>query len=98
MITQPIDAIIFDVDGALAETGEAHRLSFNQAFAEAGLDWTWDQALYRDLLRVTGGKERIAHFSPSLGADTIRALHARKTEIYTAQVASGAVAPTSTPC
>ncbi len=38
MIIGPIDAIIFDIDGALADTEEAHRLSFNQAFADAGLD------------------------------------------------------------
>ena len=50
-------AIIFDVDGTLAETEEAHRRAFNRAFAAAGLDWHWDQELYRELLAVTGGKD-----------------------------------------
>lgn len=52
-------AIIFDVDGTLADTEEAHRLAFNTAFAENQLDWNWDVALYDKLLKVTGGKERI---------------------------------------
>ena len=57
-----IKAIIFDVDGTLADTEDGHRKSFNQAFAECGLDWNWDVALYGKLLKVTGGKERIKHF------------------------------------
>lgn len=95
----PVEALIFDVDGTLAETEEAHRLSFNAAFAEAGLAWSWTQDDYRELLKVTGGKERIAHFMDLSGiapseerAAAVRALHARKTEFYTAEVASGAVA------
>ena len=54
-----LQALIFDVDGTLAETEELHRRAFNEAFAEAGLDWSWDKALYRELLKTTGGKERI---------------------------------------
>jgi beta-phosphoglucomutase-like phosphatase (HAD superfamily) len=95
MLIGPVDAIIFDVDGTLAETEEAHRVSFNEAFAEAGLPWRWTQDDYRDLLKVTGGKERIAHFMAITGSplsgDLIPALHARKTEIYTGRVVGGAV-------
>jgi HAD superfamily hydrolase (TIGR01509 family) len=93
-----LDALIFDVDGTLAETEEAHRLSFNQAFAEAGLGWVWTRDDYRQLLKVTGGKERIAHFldRDAIVVDDPKALigrlHARKTEIYTGAVASGALA------
>lgn len=91
-------AIIFDVDGTLAETEEAHRRAFNRAFAEAGLSWSWDQDLYRKLLAVTGGKERIRHFigdyggegAPDEGVDDfIKALHARKTVAYTEIVRGG---------
>ena len=57
-----LQAIIFDVDGTLAETEEVHRAAFNWAFAEAGLGWHWNEDLYRELLKVTGGKERIASF------------------------------------
>ncbi len=91
-------AIIFDVDGTLAETEEAHRKAFNRAFAAAGLDWQWDQALYRKLLAVTGGKERIRYFiedfggagAPTDGLDAyIKALHATKTEAYVEIVTGG---------
>ncbi|MBL4871639.1 MAG: HAD hydrolase-like protein [Robiginitomaculum sp.] len=52
-----LKALIFDVDGTLAETEGVHLQAFNLAFAEAGLDWYWSEALYRDLLKTTGGKE-----------------------------------------
>ena len=60
-----IKAIIFDVDGTIADTEDAHRQSFNKAFAENNLDWNWDIALYDKLLKVTGGKERIKYFVES---------------------------------
>ena len=97
-----LEALIFDVDGTLAETEEVHRAAFNDVFREMGLDWHWDQALYGRLLDVTGGKERIAHFIATAGpalvpkaapgegmADAIAAMHRRKTDIYNQMVASG---------
>ena len=58
-----LKALIFDVDGTLADTErDGHRLAFNRAFAEAGLDWEWDVGLYGELLAVTGGKERMHHY------------------------------------
>ncbi len=91
-----IDTVIFDVDGTLAETEEVHRIAFNRAFSEFGLPWRWDEALYLDLLHVTGGKERIAHFvSREAGAavesELIAALHGRKTAIYMEMVAAGEI-------
>jgi len=62
-------AIIFDVDGTLSETEETHRKAFNRAFEGAGLSWSWDQDIYRALLAVTGGKERIRHFIEHYGAE-----------------------------
>lgn len=91
-------AVIFDVDGTLAETEELHRLAFNEAFAAAGLDWVWDEPLYARLLAVTGGKERIAAYIASdapqagLGSADIARLHADKTRRYTARVAAGGMA------
>jgi beta-phosphoglucomutase-like phosphatase (HAD superfamily) len=88
-----IRALIFDVDGTLAETEEIHRASFNQAFGEHGLDWSWDRNLYRDLLRTTGGRERILAYARRVGAEVdAGALHARKTAIYTEKVRAGTVA------
>ncbi|QPF87219.1 HAD family hydrolase [Bradyrhizobium genosp. L] len=87
-------ALIFDVDGTLAETEEVHRQSFNEAFAEAGLDWFWDRPTYARLLRVAGGKERIRAFDqrnavPLLSFAEIAALHRVKTARYAALIAAG---------
>ncbi len=97
-----LQALVWDVDGTLAETEDSgHRAAFNQAFAEAGLAWHWDQALYRRLLATTGGKERLlawwqqvdpAAAAASGAAARIAALHARKTAIHTRLVTHGAVA------
>ncbi|MGX1351720.1 HAD superfamily hydrolase (TIGR01509 family) [Bradyrhizobium elkanii] len=87
-------ALIFDVDGTLAETEEVHRRAFNEAFAEAGLDWFWDQVTYARLLRVAGGKERIRAFDqrnavPMLTFAEIADLHRIKTARYAALIAAG---------
>jgi HAD superfamily hydrolase (TIGR01509 family) len=98
MVLTSLKALIFDVDGTLAETEEAHRTAFNLAFADAGRDWHWDFETYRALLRITGGKERIAHFlaqhDPALAGDAalIARLHLAKNEHYAALVRSGSVA------
>jgi HAD superfamily hydrolase (TIGR01509 family) len=96
-----IKAIIFDVDGTMADTEDAHRQSFNKAFAENQLDWNWDVALYDKLLKVTGGKERIKYFVDSFlvggfnkPADYdgfVKNLHAVKTTHYTAMMRAGGV-------
>jgi HAD superfamily hydrolase (TIGR01509 family) len=94
-------ALIFDVDGTLAESERyGHRLAFNSAFEEAGLDWRWDEALYGELLKVAGGPERIAHYARARrdrgGSDAelqalVERLHESKTRQYLALVAAGAV-------
>lgn len=91
-----IRALIFDVDGTLAETEDFHRRAFNLTFSEAGLDWYWDVPLYTRLLAVTGGKERITHFMQErreirLSERAIADLHQRKTALYAAMIAGGAV-------
>ncbi len=95
-----IKAIIFDVDGTLADTEDAHRIAFNKAFAENGLDWNWDTALYDKLLKVTGGKERIKYFvsdflngyqKPENFEDFVRHLHKVKTAHYVAMLEQGQI-------
>jgi HAD superfamily hydrolase (TIGR01509 family) len=77
-----LEALIFDVDGTLAETEEAHRQSFNEAFAAYGLDWSWDKELYRELLQVTGGKERLQHYIDAWNPRGSEVVLARFAEIY----------------
>ena len=96
-----LQALIFDVDGTLADTErDGHRPAFNAAFAEAGLSWRWDEALYGELLSVTGGKERMRFFcerhDPAFlrQADVghrIKALHAAKTRHYVRLLETGAI-------
>ena len=95
----PVAAVIFDVDGTLAETErDGHRIAFNRAFADAGLPWHWDEDRYGELLAVTGGKERIAHYAQRCApqwladgrsAERIAALHSRKNAHYAAIVDAG---------
>jgi beta-phosphoglucomutase-like phosphatase (HAD superfamily) len=93
-----LKAIIFDVDGTLADTEDAHRIAFNKAFAENGLDWNWDVALYDKLLKVTGGKERIKYYvdsflkefkKPADYESFVKNLHVVKTGYYTAALRDG---------
>ena len=97
-----LQALIFDVDGTLADTESVHLEAFNHAFRQEGLDWHWDLPLYTQLLEVSGGKERILHHwrmvepdMTEVGAgaltDTINRLHEIKTAYYENAVNNGAV-------
>jgi HAD superfamily hydrolase (TIGR01509 family) len=89
-------AVLFDVDGTLAETEERHRQAFNGAFAHFGLAEAWSVPTYRRLLRVTGGKERIAAGLRESGRDPAAAavahIHAHKTELFVAGVRAQPIA------
>ncbi len=96
-----LKALLFDVDGTLADTErDGHRPAFNMAFQAAGLDWHWDESLYGELLTVTGGKERIRYYlekfntefvKPDHFDDFVKQLHASKTQFYTQLMAEGKI-------
>lgn len=96
-----LQALIFDVDGTLADTErDGHRVAFNRAFSDAGLDWDWTVELYAELLDVTGGKERIMYYldnyntgfeRPADLSDFVANLHRSKTAHYMALMAEGAI-------
>jgi len=71
--TQPLKAVLFDVDGTLADTErDGHRPAFNAAFKEFDLSWNWDVPLYGELLQVTGGKERIRFYIEKYQPDELK--------------------------
>jgi HAD superfamily hydrolase (TIGR01509 family) len=94
-----LQALIFDVDGTLAETErDGHRCAFNAAFAELGLSWHWDADSYGALLEVAGGKERLSHYALRHGFKSgddldalVARLHRAKTRHYLDCLAGGTV-------
>ena len=63
-----IKALIFDCDGVLVDTErDAHRVGFNLAFKQMGIDAEWDVDLYGRLLLVAGGKERMRAYFDEFG-------------------------------
>lgn len=96
-----LEALLFDVDGTLADTErDAHRVAFNMAFKDAGLDWDWTVPLYGELLAITGGKERIKHYIDNYlngfeyDGDLpafIRQLHQSKTDFYVKVLSGGEI-------
>lgn len=97
-----LQALLWDVDGTIAETErDGHRIAFNRAFEACGLPWRWDVAHYGELLRVTGGRERLMHDmgrrpdAPPLAGERdalARALHAKKNALYAELVAGAGIA------
>lgn len=96
-----LKALLFDVDGTLADTErDGHRVAFNRAFQEAGLDWDWSVERYGELLDVTGGKERILYYLQQFNTDFkapenltgfIADLHKKKTAHYLEMLQQGAI-------
>lgn len=100
-------ALLFDVDGTLADTeGAGHCPAYNLAFRDLGLNWQWSGALYRELLTVAGGRERLRHYlhhyRPPLGPQAapaaanedawIERVHRAKTAHFTRLMHRGAIA------
>jgi len=92
-----LKCLLWDVDGTLADTErDGHRVAFNMAFEEAGMDRRWDIPTYGELLKVTGGKERMQFDierggMPEIPYEKVAALHARKTIHYQTLIADGLI-------
>jgi HAD superfamily hydrolase (TIGR01509 family) len=96
-----LSAILWDVDGTLAETEhDGHLTAFNQAFAALEVPWRWSDERYGELLAVAGGRERLLHDMQSqphapAGGQECRALaeriHGLKNSLYASIVARGAL-------
>jgi len=81
-----LEALVFDVDGTIAETEGYHRRAFNRAFFLHGIPLLWGEEEYRRLLRVPGGWERIGYSARLRGIamprEVIGRIHQTKTELY----------------
>jgi len=93
-----LKALIFDCDGVLVDTErDGHRVAFNKAFAKKGYNIEWDVELYKELLKVAGGKERMRHYFdqtrwPEDVTDKdslIKELHKLKTDLFMQIIESG---------
>jgi HAD superfamily hydrolase (TIGR01509 family) len=94
-----IGALLWDVDGTLAETErDGHLVAFNRAFEALGVPWRWGTARYGELLAVAGGYERLLHdmtqqpeapAQPEERAKLARRVHKLKNELYGRIVAAG---------
>lgn len=99
MTSTALQALIFDVDGTLADTEEIHRQAFNAAFLELSLWWDWSVEEYMRLLQVSSGPQRIAHYIADLPVSQdektrllglVPAIHATKTRLYRELIERGA--------
>jgi HAD superfamily hydrolase (TIGR01509 family) len=96
-----LEAILWDVDGTLAETErDGHLVAMNAAFDQLRLPWRWSAERYGELLRVAGGYERLLHFMATeplapASMDERQALaqriHVLKNWLYAEHVAGGAL-------
>jgi HAD superfamily hydrolase (TIGR01509 family) len=86
--------LVFGAIGVLAETSEVQRQAYNLAFLQAGLDWDWDVARYREMLQRPGGIRRIADYAEQTGDMVdVEAVHARKVANFRAAVLRDGLTP-----
>ena len=94
-----LEAVVFDVDGTLAETERhGHRVAFNKAFEQQGYPYRWSDELYRELVKTTGGGRRIAryltefeNFEPDEARAVAEKLHPIKTQLFVDTILAGEV-------
>ena len=93
----PKSVLLFGSIGTLVETSDIQRRAYNQAMRESGLSWHWDEAVYRELLTQSGGRDRLSMLARATGHEldeaAVARIHLRKTELACAQVVAQQPAP-----
>ncbi len=96
---EPLRAVIFDLDGALADLQrDGQRVAFNAAFTEHGLDIAWTVEQYGRLVCIGDEKRRIASALRRQGygrvSEEIAAhVYRTKTDLFSESVLFGDVLP-----
>ncbi|MDJ0897588.1 MAG: HAD family hydrolase [Xenococcus sp. MO_188.B8] len=99
-MSDQLKVLIFDVDGTLADTErDGHRIAFNHAFSQIGLDWHWSIELYGELLAIAGGQERLKFYLEKYQpdwqtedlAEFIVQTHQLKSQYYRSLLQQGAI-------
>jgi HAD superfamily hydrolase (TIGR01509 family) len=86
-----VSAILFGSISTVADTSELQRAAFNRAFAEHGLDWTWDRDDYQAMLATSGGRSRVAEYAEARGQTVdAQAVHATKSALFQKSLAGSA--------
>ena len=96
---EKLQAILFDCDGVLAETErDGHRVAYNTALKALSIDGEWSVEEYAELVRVSGGKERLRYyfnkypdrFPPErYNAELIQRIYQTKTELFKSMAVEG---------
>ena len=91
-----LKAVFWDVDGTIADTELCgHRVAFNLAFKDFNLDWHWNESQYLDLLKISGGFNRIVHYRNEIRSEITdiqcSAIQSRKRLHYKDLVKSGSI-------
>ncbi len=95
-----LKAILWDQDGVIIDTEkDGHRVAFNKMFKEFGYDFEWGVDTYGELLKVSGGKERMRHYFTEKGIvlkgdkekddELLLEHHLKKTGIFVEMIESG---------
>jgi HAD superfamily hydrolase (TIGR01509 family) len=93
-------ALIFNCDGAIVDSErDGHRVAFNEAFRQMGINVDWPVDLYGSLLKIAGGKERLRYYFDIYGwphkyndrERLIKELHEQKTGSYIKIIKDGKI-------
>ncbi|MFQ5622850.1 MAG: HAD hydrolase-like protein [Paracoccaceae bacterium] len=96
-----LSALIFNAEGALAETEDVHRAAYNEAFREFGFSWVWSRSDHIGLRHVEDGAERIRTYARTThpvfwaafrDSGVFARIFRRKAALYSGMLADGAVA------
>ena len=91
-----LSAVFWDVDGTIADTELCgHRVAFNLAFKDFNLDWYWNENKYLQLLKISGGLNRIINFRDEIKSqltnEICSKIQSRKSFHYKELIKSGKI-------